>query len=203
MFLRFLYLNLKETKSNSSVSVWRTFKGRLYTRLHDKRIAELDLTGFINLGYLYFVLIKCFSESTLLSDSQLKYEQLENFFRILNVFTKAKNLEKIENILSLSANQASNTGSTGNSSAKLNAIKTILNTKFVALRFWFESNDLNNSNNDELEVIFIKQEIPNTINNWLAESVTLFNYDNQPHNGAGSNQITRFKSYSNCKYFSY
>ena len=86
---------------------------------------------------------------------------------------------------------------------KLDAIKTILNTKFAALRFWFESTDLNNSNNDELEVNFIKQEIPNTINNWLVESVTLFNFENQSHNGAGSNQITRFKSYFNCKYFSY
>ena len=192
MFLRFLYFNLKETSSSSNVSVWRTFKGRLYTRLHDKRIAELDLTGFVNLAYLFFVLIKCFSGSSLLSESQLKYEQLESFFRILNVFTKTKNLQKVESIFSLTSYQTANSAS-GNSSAKLNAIKAILNTKFVALRLWFESNELNNSNNEEIETIFIRQEIPNALNNWLAESVTLFNLDNQSHSAASSNQIARFK----------
>jgi hypothetical protein len=97
LFLKFLFLNLRENtfnsnssfnSSNPSVSgpnnsnntntVWRTFKGRLYTRLHDKRIAELDLNGFLNLAYLFFVIIKSFSNSSSMQTNQLKYEQVSN-----------------------------------------------------------------------------------------------------------------------------
>ena len=196
LFLRFLFLNLKETSVSSNASVWRTFKGRLYTRLHDKRIGELDLSGFINLAYLFLVLIKCFSGSaTLAIESQLKYEQLENYFRILNVFLKAKNLQKIDQILSLNTSLATNQSSTTASSlfsAKLNAIKTIFTTKFVALRLWYESNDANNSNNEDIETVFIKQEFVNVINEWLVESTGLIKTEVQPQNSTGSNQINRF-----------
>lgn len=96
LFLKYLYLNIKESnQANPSVNnSWRAFKGRLYTRIHDKRIAELDLTGLVNLAYLFYVLIKCFSFLNLTS-TQLKYDQVENYFRILNVFIKSKNLNKV------------------------------------------------------------------------------------------------------------
>jgi hypothetical protein len=99
LFLRYLYLNIKESNQiNPNVNnSWRAFKGRLYTRIHDKRISELDLNGLVNLAYLFYVLIKCFSFSNLTS-TQLKYDQLENYFRILNVFIKSKNLTKVNKL---------------------------------------------------------------------------------------------------------
>lgn len=107
-FLRYLYLNIKEnnlpvsgnsTGATSSINnAWRTFKGRLYTRLHDKRIADLDMNGIVNVAYLFYVLIKCFGFSSLTS-SQLRLDQLENYFRILNVFLKSKNLSKVKRFM--------------------------------------------------------------------------------------------------------
>lgn len=222
LFLRYLYLNLKDNTFNSNSSfntsnssnigatntVWRTFKGRLYTRLHDKRIAELDMNGYINLSYLFFVLIKSFSNSISMVVNQLKYEQVESFFRLMNVFIKSKNLNKIESILSSS------------SSSSLNAIKTIFNTKFVCLRLWLETNELVNdqtnnlNNNEEIEMI-IKQEFINAINSWLTDSANLLNV-NPSSATTSSNQINSYKNsqtatqficdgfmnyLDNCKYF--
>ena len=95
LFLNYLYQNIKETTTTNNG--WRTFKGRLYTRLHDKRIADLDLNGIVNVAYLFNVLIKCFSLSNLTS-SQLRLDQIENYFRILNVFVNSKNLLKVLSI---------------------------------------------------------------------------------------------------------
>jgi hypothetical protein len=201
LFLRLLFLNLKESaNSSSNASAWRTFKGRLYTRLHDKRIAELDLSGIINLAYLFFVLIKCFTSSALKAsttttdlDSQLKHEQFENFFRILNVFNQTKSLTKLENILSLNKTTSNNGSSSSSSSAKLNAIKTIMKLKFAALGLWFEGNDLNNVNNEEIEAIFIRQELAGAINKWLSEASehSLLCENNQ---GEQQNQISSFRN---------
>ena len=97
LFLNYLYQNIKETNGTTTTTTnnaWRTFKGRLYTRLHDKRIADLDLNGIVNVAYLFNVLIKCFSLSNLTS-SQLRLDQIENYFRILNVFVNSKNLLKV------------------------------------------------------------------------------------------------------------
>ncbi len=70
-FLRYVYLNLKENSFNATLAgssgnatsyvntVWRTLKGRLYTRLHDKRVGELDSTGLVNLTSLFIVIIRC------------------------------------------------------------------------------------------------------------------------------------------------
>ncbi len=94
LFLNYVYQNIKETNGTTTNNAWRTFKGRLYTRLHDKRIADLDLNGIVNVAYLFNVLIKCFSLSNLTS-SQLRLDQIENYFRILNVFVNSKNLLKV------------------------------------------------------------------------------------------------------------
>jgi len=102
-FLRYLFLNIKESSSSNGSSnhlttntnnAWRAFKGRLYTRLHDNRIVDLDMNGIVNVAYLFYVLLKCFSFSSL-SSSQLKFDQLENYFRILNIFLKSKKLTKV------------------------------------------------------------------------------------------------------------
>ncbi len=37
---------------------WRLFKGRLYTRLHDKRISELNLNAVANLAIMFLLLIE-------------------------------------------------------------------------------------------------------------------------------------------------
>jgi hypothetical protein len=39
-------------------ALWRLFKGRLYTRLHDKRIQELNLGAILNVSNLFLILIK-------------------------------------------------------------------------------------------------------------------------------------------------
>ena len=197
LFLRYLYLNLKDnmqsgqnlvstssSSSSGSSAAWRTFKGRLYTRLHDKRIAELDLNGFVNLAYLFFTLVKCFNSPSL-AISQLKFEQLENFFRISNIFIKSKNLEKIESILSLNSSSSTN---------KSNAVKTIMNIKFTALRLWFDTNELTNGsgenlNSEEIDAI-IKEDFLGTINGWLEEAKSSAGNDFKSAN-QNSNQIAR------------
>lgn len=195
LFLRYLYLNLKDniqsgqsSASNSSSSgsnaAWRTFKGRLYTRLHDKRIAELDLNGFVNLAYLFFTLIKCFSSPSL-AVNQIKFEQIENFFRISNIFIKSKNLEKIESILCLNSSSLTN---------KSSAVKTIMNTKFTALRLWFDSNELTNDtienlNTEEIDT-FIKEDLAGSINGWLDEAKLSLGNDPKSAN-QNSNQISK------------
>lgn len=198
LFLKFLFLNLEETTSasNSTNLVWRQFKGRLYTRLHDKRIAELDLTGIINISHLFFILIKSFSKSTSITVTQLKFEQVENYFRILNVFINSKNMQKLDTILSLS-----NTSSLSTSliNAKTNAIKTFTNMKFVALRLWYNPRDFQNetsvnSNSEEIDAL-IKQEFFDNFNNWLNEAHSIYNSDskeNLPQN-SNSNQISGFE----------
>lgn len=178
LFLKYLYLNLEEsakiTGNSASSSAWRTFKGRLYTRLHDKRISEFDLTGIINLSYLFFVLIKSFSSNSLVI-SQLRFDQLENFYRILGVFIKSRNLEKLDAILWLSSQHSVSDKVV----AKTNALKSIMNAKFTALRLWFQTSELSPgeantlaSNEEEIKQI-INQEFADYINNWLVEAVEI------------------------------
>lgn len=163
------------TITNATNPAWRTFKGRLYTRLHDKRIAELDLAGILNVSYLFYILIKCFS-LTSLSSTQLRYEQVESYFRLLNIFIKSKNLQKLDAILMLSSSiSASSSSSSSNANQiKTNACKILLNCKFTALRLWFDSADFvsnseSNPNSDEIEII-IRQEFIVVLNEWLTES---------------------------------
>jgi hypothetical protein len=52
------YLKLLAVMLNNDENLWRLFKGRLYTRLHDKRIHELNLNAIINVSYLFLILIK-------------------------------------------------------------------------------------------------------------------------------------------------
>lgn len=217
LFLKYLFLNLKDnrntlnpahssstitsslnttlssgstttTTSGGSLLVWRQFKGRLYTRLHDKRITELDVAGLINVCYLFFTLIKSFSTSTSPSPnvSQLKFEQCENFYRILNVFARSKNLNKIDHVLSLSAasNAASSISMSSVAQAKINALKVISTMKFVALRLCFEttesllinddSNELENLNNEDLDSL-IKLEFADSFNCWLDDALEIVN----------------------------
>lgn len=228
LFLKYLYFNLRDNQLNLSSSmnnssmntstqmgpgssvtlVWRQFKGRLYTRLHDKRIAELDLNGLVNVSHLFFVLIKCFgscasssSSSSSINMNQLKYEQLENFYRILNVFIRAKNLHKIDSILALSSTSVQSNASISLNSiiqAKINTIKIICNLKFVALRLWFDANDsscLKDANedltNEDVDSL-MKQEFIDWLNVFLADAV---NYSNNkstdPKDHKDLNQISR------------
>ena len=219
MFLRYLYLNLRESNSanlnstannmtsnqnaaNATNLVWRQFKGRLYTRLHDKRIAELDLNGIVNVAYLFFVLIKCFSSSNSLTAISLKQEQLESYYRILNVFVKSKNLQKIDQILPIfsSFNSASSNSTSNMISNRMNAITGIFNTKFVALKLWFDGNET--TSNETLNIseeidAFLQQEFINVVNGWLKESVLLVNLssvDLKENHQPQGNQISNFKN---------
>jgi hypothetical protein len=205
LFLRYLLLNLKESSSSTNSSsfssasgaanstmttnnVWRTFKGRLYTRLHDKRIAELDLTGMVNVGYLFFVLIKCFSNSLSINITQLKYEQFESFFRVLNVFIKAKSLNKIDQLFSVSSSSSS---SSDLITAKTNASKILMNTKFAALRLWYDTVELlndSNGNSNELDAI-LSNEFSSVLNNWISE-VNVYNQQ-MSRETSNSNQIAK------------
>jgi hypothetical protein len=210
LFLKYLYLNLRETavnlnstannisnitsgnqinNSNSNL-VWRQFKGRLYTRLHDKRITELDLNGMLNVAYLFFVIIRCFSNSASLNTNALKSEQIENYFRILNIFLKSKNLQKIDQILPNVTNNQ-NSASSNMLLIKSNAINEIFNTKFVALKLWFfDANDFSTldslSLGEEADAI-LKQEFINIVNNWLEEANKILFESTQ-------NQINAFKN---------
>jgi hypothetical protein len=178
LFLKYLYLNLEEsarnTENGAASSAWRTFKGRMYTRLHDKRISELDLTGIINLAYLFFVLIKSFNSNSLVI-SQLRFEQLENFYRILGVFIKAKSLEKLDSILWLSSQHSVSDKIV----AKTNALKSIMDAKFTAMRLWFQTsesskNEANTLAYNEAEIRqLIDQEFTNFINDWFVEALAI------------------------------
>lgn len=190
LFLSFLFFNLKDANSrNSSTNqanlVWRQFKGRLYTRLHDKRIAELEMTGFLNISYLFFVLIKSFSNSNDLITSQLKYEQFENFFRILNVFKQSKNMNKLDNVLSLNNSNVSYTSVV--TSSKINGLKTFLNMKFLALKLWFDSIELENEENLNIDEL-VNQEFSVYMNNLVQEAHQSIQHDQK------SNQISNFKN---------
>ncbi|RNA43492.1 MMS22-like [Brachionus plicatilis] len=192
IFLSFLFTNLKDgntgsmsSSSGSSNLVWRQFKGRLYTRLHDKRIAELDMSGFLNISYLFFTLIKCFSNSADLVTSQLKYEQFENFFRILNVFIKSKNMNKIEHVLSLNSSNVSYSSVV--TSSKANALKIFLNMKFLALKLWYDSVELENEENSNVYTL-LNDEFSLYLNNIVQEANLLI------QNDQNSNQISNFKN---------
>ena len=213
LFLKYLYLNLKESSTlvganqTSSPAAWRTFKGRLYTRLHDKRIGELELNGLLNLAYMFFALIKSFDSSSFII-VQLKYEQVENYFRILNTFVKAKSLDKLDSILLLSSSSMSSANLSISMSdkvlAKTNAIKAIINTKFTTLRLWFQTSESAEvqantltSNEQEIKQI-IQQEFHNLVNGWLMEANNIFK--SNPSNASNqtfknSNQISRYLYY--------
>jgi hypothetical protein len=53
LYLKVLSKNLKTERT------FKLFRGRLYSRLHDKRVKELNLNGILNVSYLFIVLIKC------------------------------------------------------------------------------------------------------------------------------------------------
>ena len=103
--------------------------------------------------------------------SQLRFDQMENFFRIVNVFVKSKNLDKIESLMS---NQASN----DKIQAKTNTLRTIMNVRFTALRLWFQTNELSNesnkfTNNEEEVKQIISNDFSDIINNWLTEAMNI------------------------------
>ena len=194
IFLSFLFINLKESNTGSNIGsstinqtnlVWRQFKGRLYTRLHDKRIAELDMPGFLNITYLFFTLIKCFSSSSDLATSQLKYEQLENFYRILNIYIQSKSMNNLEYVLSLKNSNVSY--SSVITSAKVNALKTFLNMKFLALKLWFDSAEMENEENSNIDTI-LNDQFYTYLNNIVQEAQLLILHDQN------SNQISNFKN---------
>ena len=54
----YFYLKLLAVLLNNDENLWRLFKGRLYTRLHDKRVQELNLNAIINVSYLFMILTK-------------------------------------------------------------------------------------------------------------------------------------------------
>jgi hypothetical protein len=208
-FLRYLYLNLINNMTNSGTSstsnnvVWRTFKGRLYTRLHDKRVAELDLNGILNVAFLFFVLVKSFSSFSV-TILQLKFEQLDSYFRILNVFTKAKNLDKLESSILASTTMASSSVSTLSSSpstnnalmSKLNALKILTNTKFTMLRLWYDTNELIPDTNGECNIdeirLITKNDFVDNVNNWIDESAILCKIKmNSESASMSSNQISK------------
>jgi hypothetical protein len=232
LFLRYLYLNLRENTSsnlnsttnnngsnltalnltsNSTSStnlVWRQFKGRLYTRLHDKRIAELDLNGIINVAHLFFVLIKSFSTSSSLTAIAMKSEQLESYFRVLNIFVKARNLKTIEHILLIFNNNSNSTNSNLSSntiSNRMNAIIGIFNTKFVAIKLWFDSSDISSDANvnisEEIQIL-LQHEFIDIVNSWLDDSGSLVNLnanlselkENHQPQMQQPNQIANFKN---------
>lgn len=58
----FFYLKLLALLISDDDNLWRLFKGRLYTRLHDKRIQELNLNAIINVSFLFLILIKTISK---------------------------------------------------------------------------------------------------------------------------------------------
>lgn len=51
-YLKLLSMNIKDEQA------WRLFKGRLYTRLHDKRIQELNLNAILNVSYLFLTMVR-------------------------------------------------------------------------------------------------------------------------------------------------
>ncbi len=182
MFLKYLYANLRDssnaTSSGSTSAAWRTFKGRLYTRLHDKRVSELDLTGIVNLAYLFFTLIKSFSSASP-AISQLRFDQMENYMRILGVFIRSKNLERLESILMLSS-AGQTTSASDKIQARIEAVNLLLNTKFAVLRIWFETNETVTcesssvaDNEEELKEI-VDREFTGCVNTWLAEAMGFF-----------------------------
>ena len=56
------YLKILSQLLSGDETLWRLFKGRLYTRLHDKRIQELNLNAILNVSYLFLILIKSISK---------------------------------------------------------------------------------------------------------------------------------------------
>jgi hypothetical protein len=214
LFLRYLYLNLKETTTGdncqSNMSSWRTFKGRLYTRLHDKRIGELDLCGIVNFSFIFFVLIKCFSgnesnQTSQLTLNQLRFEQFENFIRMLSVFSRSKNILKLDTILPLNQTTLNSTNqqqqhqiSISTISAKTDAIKVLINVKFTALKLYYYGDEVekigNNQRNniDEDIKVIIDQELIGSINNWIEAAIV--NSCEKETTKYSHNQIATFKT---------
>lgn len=111
---------------------------------------------------------------------------MENYYRILNVFIKSKNLEKLDSILLLSSTQTVN----DKIQAKINALKTLINTKFTALRLWFQSTELLNEtncliNNEEEVKQIVNQEFVELINTWLTEGMQNFKSNASKSNSTG------------------
>jgi hypothetical protein len=77
---------------------WRLFKGRLYTRLHDKRIGELNLNAVANLAIMFLSLIESITQPmepvrSIFYPAPLRIiskvsrvTKAENIIRILNIF---------------------------------------------------------------------------------------------------------------------
>ena len=197
-FLRYLYLNLKENAFNSSAgaanttsyvnTVWRTLKGRLYTRLHDKRFGELDSFGLVNLTSLFFVLIRCFSPTTTstrspqlaMSLGQLRKEQLESIFRIFGVNAKAKGFHQKLDVIT------ANVSSSSQLAALNNAIRVFFECKFATLQLWCSS-AATTTNEDELADT-LKSEFSDVINGWLSSESVVKSVSN-PINGYKSSQL--------------
>ncbi len=55
------YIRLLRQNINDDYT-WRLFKGRLYTRLHDKRISELNLNAIANLSVMFLSLIQSITQ---------------------------------------------------------------------------------------------------------------------------------------------
>lgn len=132
--------------------------------------------------------------------SQLRFDQMENFFRIINVFVKSKNLDKIESIVS---NQLSN----DKIQAKTNALRTIMNVRFTALRLWFQTNESSNDsnefmNNEEEVKQITDHDFSDVINNWLLEASSILKLNSTGQSGVefklgnqslmNPNQIAKF-----------
>ena len=120
-------------------SVWRQFRGRLYSRLGEKRLGELDLIGLLNTCHLFLAVLKSFGSAAPVQQ-QAKLDVLKNFYHmILNTFARIKNMNKIDHILALSSAASSTTTLTMSTAAqtRLNTVKAIATMKFVALRFSF------------------------------------------------------------------
>ena len=132
----------------------------------------------------------------------MKQEQLESYYRILNVFVKSKNLQKIDQILPIfsSFNSASSNSTSNMISNRMNAITGIFNTKFVALKLWFDGNET--TSNETLNIseeidAFLQQEFINVVNGWLKESVLLVilsSVDLKENHQPQGNQISNFKN---------
>ena len=116
-------------------SVWRQFRGRLYSRLGEKRLGELDLIGLLNTCHVFLAVLKSFGSAP--AQQQAKLDVLKNFYHmILNTFARIKNINKIDHILALSSAASSTTTLTMSTAAqaRLNTVKAIATMKFVALR---------------------------------------------------------------------
>ncbi len=135
--------------------------------------------------------------------TQLKFEQFENYFRILNVFVKGKNLEKLDSILLLSSSTVSSSINE-KISLKTNALKALINTKFVAIKLLYQTstsltfdsnNELTNLLNNEQELKqIIHSDLCNFLNNFLTDAMhySKANNTSTASSTLGTNQISKY-----------